>query len=64
MRRITNYIIIREPTRWQFEDVMRENIELGWQPYGSLCYQVTPFLDGSGYREELIQPMVKYDGDK
>jgi hypothetical protein len=64
MRRITRYIIIREPTQWQFEDVMRENIELGWQPYGSVCHENWPYDDGSGYQEEFIQPMVKYDGDE
>ena len=57
MSEITRYIVVAEPTKWTFEDVMNENIELGWQPYGSLCHHEWP-EDGS---ERYVQPMVKYD---
>lgn len=57
MSEITRYIVVAEPTKWKFEDVMNENIELGWQPYGSLCHHEWAH-DGS---ERYVQPMVKYD---
>ncbi len=63
MRRIIDYIIVAEPTKWQFEGDVAESIRLGWQPFGSFFHHKWPDKE-KGYKEEYIQAMVLYEGDE
>ena len=64
MRKITHYLVVAEKSAHVFEDVVCENIELGWQPYGSFQHIRWPHEYGAGYYEQYTQTMVKYEGDE
>lgn len=63
MPKIQEYLIISQPTKWQFEGEVNENIDLGWQPYGEFFFHKWPDKE-KGYKEEYIQAMVIYGDDQ
>ena len=62
MRKITRYLVVTERSAHEFEDVVRDNIEIGWQPYGSVNHIRWPHEHGTGYYEQYTQAMVEYEG--
>lgn len=52
--KIIDYIIVGETIPQMLANKIRENIDLGWQPFGNICTE-----DGN-----LYQPMVRYSSDK
>jgi hypothetical protein len=63
MKKIKDYMLVAKTTQWEFEADVSENIELGWQPFGSFFHHKWPD-DEKGYKEEYIQAMVLYEGDQ
>lgn len=62
MRNITHYLVVTESKQAVFEAAMLTFIQLGWQPYGNVQHIKRPFDDGSGYQEQYMQAIVRYDG--
>ncbi len=63
MRRIVDYVIITSSKGIEnLEILIKQNIDLGWQPLGGVTTMNTKSgTDNSVNTESLIQAMVKYD---
>ena len=63
MRKIVDYVIITSSTGIEnLEKLIKQNIDLDWQPLGGVTtMNVKPGTDNSETKESLIQAMVRYD---
>jgi hypothetical protein len=63
MRKIVDYVIIASSTGIEnLEKLIKQNIDLDWQPLGGVTtMNVKSATDNSENKESLIQAMVRYD---